>query len=93
MTASESGGFGLAVKSDVFIVRVESDDHENLSSIDTDTRRLRLGVEGSREMALARGSLLRSSLEVGVRYDESDADTGAGVELGGGLRYTCPEKG
>ncbi len=93
MTASESGGFGLAVKSDVFIVRVESDSHENLSSIDADTRRLRLGVEGSREMALARGSLLRSSLEVGVRYDEGDADTGAGVEVGGGLRYTCPEKG
>ena len=93
-SASETGrSFDLAVKSDVFFSRVESDSNDGLESIDSDARRVRLGLEGSRETELEQGSMLRSSLEVGLRYDGGDADTGAGLELGGGIRYTHPETG
>ena len=45
-------------------------------------------LEGSREMDLGAGSLT-PSVEVGLRYDGGDAETGAGVELGGGVRYAA----
>ena len=93
LPASQRGSFALAVKSDAFFARVESDRNDGLESIDSDARRLRLALEGSREIELEPGSLLRSSLEVGLRYDGGDADTGAGLELGGGIRYTHPGMG
>ena len=66
----------------------ESEAVTNLVSADAQTRRLRLSLEGSREVKLGGGSVLTPSLEVGLRFDAGDAETGSGVELGGGLRWT-----
>ncbi|MCE2454076.1 MAG: hypothetical protein J4F48_14980, partial [Nitrospinae bacterium] len=52
-----------------------------------ETSRLRLALEASREIGLASGARLTPSFEVGLRYDGGDAETGSGVEVGGGLRY------
>ena len=79
-------GFELAVKSDVLIVRTESDETTGLAGAKAGTRRLRLSLEGSREVKFE-GGVLRPSLEVGLRHDGGDAETGSGVELGGGLRW------
>ncbi len=81
-------GFGLEFKADALIVRTESDKTTGLASAEAETRRLRLALEGSREVALG-GGALTPSLEVGLRYDGGDAETGAGVEAGGGLRYAA----
>ena len=42
---------------------------------------MRLALEGSRAFALG-GGVLTQSLEVGLRHDGGDAETGTGVELG-----------
>ena len=81
-------GYELAVKSDFTFVRTESEKTTGLASAEAETRRLRLVLEGSREMDLGAGSLT-PSVEVGLRYDGGDAETGAGVELGGGVRYAA----
>ena len=43
------------------------------------------GLEGARDYALASRVLLRPRVEVGLRHDGEGAETGAGLEVGGGL--------
>ena len=82
-----SGGFELALRSDLAFVRAESDATAGLAASEADTSRLRLALEGSAgEMRFA-GGALTPTVELGLRYDGGDAETGAGLELGGGLRY------
>ena len=45
--------------------------------------RLRAGLEG----ALVLGHGLRPYVEMGLRRDGGDAETGYGVDVGGGVRY------
>ena len=47
--------------------------------------RFRTGLEGSRDYRLAGRLSLRPSAEVGLRHDGGDAETGAGMDVGGGL--------
>ena len=47
--------------------------------------RFRTGLEGSRDYTLAGRLSLRPSVEVGLRHDGGDAETGAGMDVGGGL--------
>ena len=43
------------------------------------------GLEGSRDYTLAGRLSLRPSVKVGLRHDGGDAETGAGMDVGGGL--------
>ena len=45
------------------------------------------------ERALASGSSLTQSLELGLRHDGGAGITGTGLEIGGGLRYRDPAAG
>ena len=47
--------------------------------------RFRTGLEASRGYSFKRRLSLQPSLEVGLRRDGGDAETGAGVDLGGGM--------
>ena len=58
-----------------------------------DMQRLRLGAEVSYAHALTSGTSLIPWGEVGLRHDGGDGETGAGLELGGGVRYLHPEAG
>ena len=50
---------------------------------------MRTALEGSRSFTLGGGRLsLRPSVEVGLRRDGGDAETGAGMDVGGGLAVT-----
>ena len=96
--ARETGGFELAARSDAQFVRMRSDaatgsDDGDLRASDTDTTRVRVMLEGSRAFALDGGGALAPTFEAGLRHDGGDAETGAGIELGGGLRYTVPAAG
>ena len=79
----------LAAKSDAMIVRTASDavsgGSGNLAAAEAEVTRLRLGLEGSQPFQLADGATLTPSVEIGVRHDGGDAETGFGVEIGGGL--------
>ena len=87
VAAPASGGFGLAIKSDAFWVRTESDKTEGMEAAEADVTRLRLLVDASRPFDVEGGGTLTPSVELGVRLDGGDAETGTGVEVGASLRY------
>ena len=96
--APESGGVEVALRTDAQLVRMTSEaargsDGGNLAATEGDTSRLRVMLEGSRAFVLEGGGALTPSLEVGLRHDGGDAETGTGIEVGGGLSYTDPGTG
>ncbi len=98
VTPAEAGGFALALNADAFWVRTESDSASapgggNLAGARADASRLRAVLDGSRTFALAGGAALTPSLELGLRQDGGDAETGTGFELGAGVGYADPSRG
>ena len=96
--AAEGGGFELAARTDAQLVWIPSDaatgsDGGKLEATRSGTSRLRVALEGSHRVELAGGQALMPSLEVGLRHDGGDAETGTGIEVGGGLNYTDPATG
>ena len=86
----ETGGMDLALKADAFFVTTESEKTQGSAATSADASRLRLLLEGGRSFVLRGGATVRPALELGVRHDGGDAETGAGVELGGGVTYADP---
>ena len=86
--APETGGMELAVRTDATLTRSTSEAAQNLEAAEADTSRLRLLLEGSRAFETGEGGVLTPSLEAGLRLDGGDAETGTGVEVGAGVRYT-----
>ena len=81
----------LTLKADVLVLRTVSDGVSGLSAAKAGVSRLRLGLEGSYELVSEGGEWLSPFIEAGLRHDGGDAETGFGVEIGGGLRYAHPE--
>ena len=97
---AQGSGPALALTSDALWARTASEKTRDLAASASDVTRLRLGLEGSWRIALAGGDAgaapgasLVPKLEVGARHDGGDAETGAGLELGGGLAWTDPALG
>ena len=82
-------GFGLAFKADALWVgtgiKGVDGPEGRLAATDAVATRFRTGLEASRGYSFERGLSLQPSLEVGLRRDGGDAETGAGVDIGGGL--------
>ena len=93
MEAEETGFVDLALKADAFHVETESAPISNEGATVGRANRLRLILEGSRAFDLGEGAVLTPGLELGLRHDGGDAETGTGVELGGSLRYADPGTG
>ena len=87
------GGPALAVTSDALWARTSSDKTHELAASDSDVTRLRLGLEGGYRIATEGGGHVTPKLEAGMRQDGGDAETGFGVELGGGLAWADPALG
>ena len=81
----------LQARSDAFWVRMQSEEITgsggNLASAEADVTRVRVVLEGSRAFALAGERTLTPSMEIGLRHDAGDAETGVGVELGAGVAF------
>ena len=86
--AEAGAGPELAVKTDALAVRTSSEATAGLEATTAQVTRLRLGLEGT-----WRGGALVPRLEVGVRHDGGDAETGFGLDLGGGLAWSDPASG
>ena len=95
LLAPSSGGTGplLSLTSDAMWVRTSSEKTHGLAASESDVSRLRVGLEGSWGVALENGGAVTPKLELGARHDGGDAETGFGVELGGGLEWTDPGVG
>ena len=93
----QAGGLSLAFESDALLVRTTSaavsDPSGLLAAAVADVSRLRLGLESSLELGLAGGRLLTPRVELGLRHDGGDAETGFGVELGGGTVFADVVRG
>ena len=79
----------LAVQTDGHFVQMVADERlPRFTRVETNTHRLRLGLENSFAFMVADGVSLASVLETGLRYDGGDAteETGFGFDVGGGLR-------
>ena len=88
-----TGGFALAFKADALYVTAASDLLDGptgrLNASEAGVTRVRTALEGSRGFTVGGGRLsLTPSVEVGLRRDGGDAETGAGMDVGGGLAFT-----
>ena len=90
LSAEQAGGMSLAIKTDAFLVEMESDavrrTDGNMAASKSDASRVRLALEGSRAFEVGAGTLTPRA-EIGLRQDGGDAETGTGVEIGGGISY------
>ena len=93
MEAGESGGIDLALKADAFHVRTEADPIADEGKTTAAASRVRLALEGSREFRREDGGTVTPGLELGLRRDGGDAETGTGVEFGSLVSYEDPETG
>ena len=87
--AGAGGGFALAFKADALWVGTSIDGVDGaagrLKATEAAVTRFRTGLEGARAYTLAGRLSLKPSVEVGLRHDGGDAETGAGLDVGGGL--------
>ena len=81
------GGLSISLKSDAMWVHTASDGAQGLNEAEGDARRLRLMLDAERIFGAGEVGTLTPSAEIGLRHDGGDAETGAGLELGGGFRY------
>ncbi|MYA16705.1 MAG: hypothetical protein F4Z28_08035 [Gammaproteobacteria bacterium] len=98
LTPGAHDGFALALRGDAFFVRTETDAKgvagmDDLVAAEGEASRLQLMLEGSRPVTLAGGGTLTPLLEVGLRQDGGDAETGTGLETSAGLEYTDSSSG
>ena len=88
-----ASGPALAVVSDALWTRTSSEEAPGLAASDAAVSGFRFGMEGSWRMAFANGMGFVPRLEMGLRHDGGDAETGLGVELGGGFAWSAPSLG
>ena len=80
-------GFELALASDALWMWLTSVAAPGLPGTRADAQRFRLALDASRGFETGSGGTLTPRVEVGLRRDGGDAETGMGVEVGGGVRY------
>ena len=95
-------GITLTGKTDAMAVGTSSGKvtgaNGNLAAADAMVTRLRLGLEAQRPFSFASPeadsrATLTPSLEIGLRLDGGDAETGFGLDLGGGITLSHPARG
>ena len=95
-------GFTLTGKTDAMVVGTASEEvtgtNGNLAAADATVTQLRLALEAKRPFSFGNPesdsrAKLTPSLEMGLRLDGGDAETGFGLDLGGGIALSHPERG
>ena len=77
----------LNLETDGLWVRTTSEAVPGLAATSAIVSRARLGLESAYAVPLHSGSALTPKLGIGLRHDAGDAETGWGVEVGGGLAW------
>ena len=87
----DGDGFALAVKADALWVgtrtKAVSGPGGKLKASNAAVSRLRTAIEGSQKMTIGRRIALSPSVELGIRQDGGDAETGRGMDLGAGVVF------
>ena len=86
-----TGGFALAFKADALWVGAATELVDGaagrLNASQAGVTRVRTALEGSRGFSVGGRVSLTPSVEVGLRQDGGDAETGTGMDVGGGLVF------
>ena len=87
LDGSNPSGIGLTLRSDAMWTRTRTGTTEGMVESEGEASRLRVTAQGERVFTLGDTATLTPTAEIGLRVDLGDAETGAGLELGAGLRY------
>ena len=93
LSRADGDSLTLSLKTDGLFVRIGADAAEGIDKVKADASRIRIALEGSLSVPLSDGGGLEPSLELGIRHDGGDAETGFGVDIGAGLGWTDPVRG
>ena len=88
-----NAGLSIATTVDLLAVNTTTAEVEGLAAAEGNVSQLRVGLEATRPVPLANGAALLPSLEVGMRQDDGDAETGFGLEVGAALAWNDPQRG
>ena len=78
-------GLALALKADGLWQRMGADGTPERDAVKAETGRVRLALESSLALELGEGWRFLPNLELGLRHDRGDAETGAGLDMGAGF--------
>ncbi len=87
-----SGASALRLRAEGWTSQVEVDGSEGMDTLTLDMQRLRLALEWWQVQRLTGGQQINFVVEGGLRYGDGDGTEGAGIELGGGLRFVSATK-
>ena len=87
------GTTSLRLKGETAFTWADIEGAGSLEAVNLNASRQRLMFEGVHAHKLASGATLTPSVEMGMRYDGGDGDTGHSMEIGAGLRYADPATG
>ena len=87
------GTTNLNLKGEVAFTSADIDGSGTLASTSLSASRQRLMLEGEHVQQLDSGVTFTPSLELGVRNDGGDGETGTSIEAGGALRYADEASG
>ena len=82
-----SGPTQLRIKAAATVAQVEVEGGGRIAEQTVSANRLRLALKGSHAYEAGMDGQVTPEIEVALRQDGGDGQTGAGVEVGGGLRY------
>ena len=91
LTRRGNNEWGL--RADAFTAHLATDALEDIAKVSGEAHRGRLMLEWVHDRALSVGRSLSLKAEAGGRFDGGDAERGAGVETGFGLRYLDASSG
>ena len=85
----------LKLKADGFLAgaSVAENEDKTITKLDVSVNQARAAIEASHAQFFADGGSLKPSVEIGGRLDGGDGETGAGLEVGGGVAYADPGSG
>ena len=89
----EGSDLGLSLVADAMWSDTLSQEGDGLAATQGAVTRLRVGLEGHWNLELDGGGSITPKIEIGARQDAGDAETGFGVDVGGGLAWQAPDLG
>ena len=89
------GTTALKLKAEGFLAgaSVAENEAKTIQELAVGVNQARAAIEASHAQHFAGGGSLKPSLEIGGRLDGGDGETGAGLEVGGGVTYADPGSG
>lgn len=88
-----SDGLSLSATADALLLDMHIEEMGLFGLRDDTVPSLRVGLEATRPFPLPHGASLTPSMEMGVRQDGGDAETGLGADIRAGVLWTSPEHG